>query len=893
MKTKILAGILSLALGFCAVSCDDEDDYSPATGTLVQSVVTGSSDVTATSAVLKGSVDGLQTQAASAYTVGFFYGTSAEALTETAAGSLDGNTISASLTGLTNNTTLYYQAYVTLQKTVTYKGEVKSLVTTNAKVSTADAKEIGINSVVVGGSAVDYPTGATCGIVFAASSDVEKVRAGLKVAAGEVGAFSIEKKGLLPSATYYYAAYLDLGSGVVYGDVKEFETKEFSIDPDRDFVDLGLSTKWCKFNIGTTKASELGGLFAFGDLTGLNNSTSCSDYTPAADIYKTDSDIAFKSLSKATMPTADEFEELFTKCKVEWAEEDGAAGYKFTGPNGNSIFMPAAGSRTGNTVSGEGEKGLYLTGSVNKSAPDFAISYSFSNGQNDKTTTPRYQALSVRPVTVAKNVPFNKALLNKKWVIDLNADGESFRFDGPLYYYGTDDSWATVTNNEGAYLGSIDSWNWIPKYSGNEWLGPKADYGYMELKEDGSVSIHRGTPVFDESNNFKEMTYTDETGTYEVDEVNKTITLSIDVLGFGTFNKITLDAKTKLKIFSLTDETMQIAILRDPGLSGEGAASLVYNYITNEVKEAEEAVKVKLIAAGSDGAGTWGTEVSKFSPLDLVAKGSITETVTYEGAMNGAKVFLLDFGGLCGKLPNSFVRIDGIKADGKDVKYDASKFCYGNIEGENAGNNYRVEFFNAWGLTAKASPFSNTAEAIEDEMAVSFSDKVEITYTVFADANVARKYDVNLITVNPSWGGTWGYNDGQQIEVKYDEETHKFAFEPTELSFSYSDASTDYSAGSIMTFLEVADIYGYFPGLHATLDKLVIDGKDITFDATKVLDSNESPKYRLELWNCYGATKGNCAFGEADGDVIKELGFTDKMELTATFHSLFATPSFD
>lgn len=892
MKTKILAGILSLALGFSAVSCDDDDDYSPATGTLVQSVVTGSSDVTATSAVLKGTVDGLQTQAASAYTVGFFYGASAEALTETAAGSLDGNTISASLTGLTNNTTLYYQAYVTLQKTVTYKGEVKSLVTTNAKVSTADAKEIGVNSVVVGGTAVDYPTGATCGVVFAASSDVEKVRAGLKVAAGEVGAFSIEKKGLLPSATYYYAAYLDLGSGVVYGDVKEFETKEFSIDPDRDFVDLGLSTKWCKFNIGATKASELGGLFAFGDLTGLNNSTSCSDYTPAADIYKTDSDIAFKSLSKATMPTADEFEELFTKCKVEWAEEDGTAGYKFTGPNGNSIFMPAAGSRTGNAVSGEGVKGLYLTGSVNPSAPDFAISYAFSNGQNDKTTTPRYQALSVRPVTVAKNIPFNKALLEKKWVIDLNADGESFRFDGPLYYYGTDDSWATVTNNEGAYLGSIDSWNWIPKYSENEWLGPKADYGFMEFKGD-SVHIYRGTPEFDEDGNYKSMTYTEEKGIYEVDEVNKTITLPFDVLGFGTFNKLTLDAKTKLKIFSLTDETLQIAILRDPGLSGEGAASLCYNYISNDVKQAEEAVKVKLIAAGSDWAGTWGTEVSKFSPLDLVAKGSITETVTYEGSMNGAKVFVIDFGGLCGKLPNSFVRIDGIKADGKDVKYDASKFCYGNIEGEDAGNNYRVEFFNAWGLTAKASPFSNTAEAIEDEMAVSFSDKVEITYTVFADANVARKYDVNLITVNPSWGGTWGYNAGQQIEVKYDEETHKFAFEPTTLSFSYSDASTDYSAGSIMTFLEVADIYGYFPGLHATLDKLVIDGKDITFDAAKVLDSNESPKYRLELWNCYGATKGNCAFGEADGDVIKELGFTDKMELTATFHSLFATPSFD
>lgn len=34
----------------------------------------------------------------------------------------------------------------------------------------------------------------------------------------------------------------------------------------------------------------------------------------------------------------------------------------------------------------------------------------------------------------------------------------------------------------------------------------------------------------------------------------------------------------------------------------------------------------------------------------------------------------------------------------------------------------------------------------------------------------------------------------------------------------------------------------------------------------------DSSKYRLELWNCYGATKNaGCAFGTPDGDVIKEL----------------------
>ena len=317
MKTKILAGILSLALGFCAVSCDDDDDYSPAKGTLVQSVVTGSSDVTATTATLNGTVSGLQNQSSAAYTVGFYYGSSEAELTNNVVGSLDGTKMSATLTGLENNTTLFYQAYVTLQKTVTYKGEVKSLVTTNAKVSTSDASAVGINAATVGGVATDAPSSAVCGVVFAASSDAETVRAGLKVAAAADGTFSLTQKGLLPAATYYYAAYVDLGSGVIYGDVKEFTTQEFAMDADRDFVDLGLSTKWCKFNIGATSASELGGLFAFGDTTGVCSSTSLSDYSPAADIYKTRSDIAFRSLAKATIPTADEFEELFEKCDVE------------------------------------------------------------------------------------------------------------------------------------------------------------------------------------------------------------------------------------------------------------------------------------------------------------------------------------------------------------------------------------------------------------------------------------------------------------------------------------------------------------------------------------------------------------------------------------------------
>lgn len=38
-----------------------------------------------------------------------------------------------------------------------------------------------------------------------------------------------------------------------------------------------------------------------------------------------------------------EYKELIDKCHWEWTKEYGVSGYHITGPNGNSIFMPAAG----------------------------------------------------------------------------------------------------------------------------------------------------------------------------------------------------------------------------------------------------------------------------------------------------------------------------------------------------------------------------------------------------------------------------------------------------------------------------------------------------------------------------------------------------------------------
>ena len=79
--------------------------------------------------------------------------------------------------------------------------------------------------------------------------------------------------------------------------------------------------------------------------------------------------------------------------------------------------------------------------------------------------------------------------------------------------------------------------------------------------------------------------------------------------------------------------------------------------------------------------------------------------------------------------------------------------------------------------------------------------------------------------------------------------------------------------------------------LKLTLDALKLDGVSQDYDKAKVIDANESPKYRLELWNCYGATRNaGCAFGTPEGDVIKNLAFHESMEAQFTVHSLFAEP---
>ena len=888
---------MAFVLGFCFTACSDDDIAVNTTPLLKDgSVVTGSADVTSTSATMHGTVAGLESQAQSAYVTGFYYGVSQDNLSERVLAN-SASEFSATIAGMPG-TVYYYQAFVTLQGKVTYKGEVSSLILTDSKAVTGDYKDLTATTVKLSGQIQQLPADAEVGIVVSGVAGDERVRAGVRIP-GVLGSdYSIDALGLIPGTTYYYAAYLDLGQGVVYGDTKEFTTPAKEFDVDNDLVDLGLSTKWAKCNIGANSDTDLGALVGFGDLTGYNTSINPEDYA-SGDIYKSAQDIANKVTDgKTTIPTIAEYEELFRCCKVEWIEKEGVAGYQFTGPNGNSIFMPAAGSRTQGTTTSVGTEGRYLSGSVNATDPQFAMSYLFNQGGNARSTTPVYQALAVRPVSVAKNIPFDKSLLCKTWEIDLTLDGEYQVFHGPTYFYGTQDSWRTVTNGE-PVVG--DSWCWDPDFAGNSWAvgGSAANcQGSITFNEDGTVVVKHVDAEGKE---------TTEEGTYTVDEANKTITLEgANCLAPANYGPgYTDDLKNNIKILSLTDKTLQLAVMRtDPS---QGACLLSINMIPQLEKYGYKAVLscYGQIPGGGEPSDAWaGATVT-------VAGGQTgTYTVTFNTSEPRAygQVYVLDIEGFAAAYPNAFVKIDTLKADGKVIPFDANKFYYGDIEDK---GNYRVEIANIWGCGhndgwngLKDTPFHPGGGETTEETALAFNSTFEVTFTIVSlDTNLEFTAKQTAVGLNSDWSmpGNWGKENPGAVKVVKENFQYKLA---STSDFSMlldvdADCGGVGPANGAVCLVDIVDIRKYFSGFSAELKSVVNDDVNVPFDASKILygDIENNGNFRVELHNIWGSgTAANPAFDgstQVEGNnCVLSLGYQKSCKYTiGNFSSeLFAKP---
>lgn len=856
MKSKIFL-YLSLFAGLAFTACNDDDITVNTTPILdAQSVVTGSADVTATTATLHGTVAGLENSSPSSYVVGFNYGMEEGVLNQNINGSLSDGVITAELTGLPDGTTVYYQAFAKLQGKVSSTGEVKSLVTTDAVVATKDAAAISDIAATLGASVTGAPDGAKFGIVIAPASveEEEGVRAGLIVPADADGAdFVVSMKGLAPAAAYKYAGYADLGSGVIYGPVKTFTTSASTFDVENDLVDLGLSVKWAKYNIGAHSEGEFGGYFGFGDVHGVMNTTITKNYAEA-DVYRTASDVAYNAYGgRATLPSADDFKELFTKCSKEWVTVDGVNGYRFTGPNGNSIFLPAAGSRTVNDIAGQGIDGMYATGSLVGAGSKYAVAYNFSSSTVGKVNAPVYQALSARAVSTARNVPFDKSLLYNTWEIDFN-EGKSIRFAGPVHFYGVDDCWRTVTNNE-PLIGDVWAWE---AGTGDEWAFKDCS-GYMTLTEDGKVIV-------------KMQDGAEVEGTYTVDEDNKTITSTVDLLHPSAMENYA-NYKTEIKILSLDADRFQLGFFRD-----FEPATVSVNMVPQGKKYG---LPVYLNLAAGDWSGVWDAELASIIPDELEGK----HTLVYEGSATEAMVFTLDIKDLVAKYPNAIATVTDIRLDGESIPFDASKCYYGDLE--NNGK-FRIQLFNAYGYGNVAnavpeSPFSDGVN-LDAEPAIKFSEKIEFDLSIVLD----NTFTPGFILVNDGWSSSlWGVNSGDSFKVQLN--GGKYELSADKFNISVSDAG--FAGGPILCYIDTPKLSLLFPGAKYQLDEIALDGTVKTgWDGSKIINTSAEGKgvdHRFELFNCWGATKENSAFGPNNGDLCPGLAFSSSIAVKCSVLGLY------
>lgn len=225
---------------------------------------------------------------------------------------------------------------------------------------------------------------------------------------------------------------------VKYGAVKSFTTKESTIPAVA--VDLGIvmtrtdgttyKLYWVQSNLGENglcaNPEDYGDYYAWGETETKSDDYSWSTYKFRTSGYNWDTfskyntnssfgpvdnktvldpedDVAHVKLGgNWRMPTDEEWTELKTKCTWTWVRNyngTGINGRLVTATNGNSIFLPAAGDRTGTDLYNAGSNGYYWSSSLYTDDPIGARYVYFNSDNVRRYSSLRFCGQSVRPVS--------------------------------------------------------------------------------------------------------------------------------------------------------------------------------------------------------------------------------------------------------------------------------------------------------------------------------------------------------------------------------------------------------------------------------------------------------------------------------------------------------------
>ena len=214
------------------------------------------------------------------------------------------------------------------------------------------------------------------------------------------------------------------------------------VKPNTLMVDLNLPSgkKWSKYNIGAFSETEYGMYFQWGDTTGSlepNESSTSQAYDwstcPFNNFTPNEFDEEFFEKNKErfiytdntlrnernaavikngtiwTMPSKDDFTELFQHTDVTWETDfngSGINGVKFSkiGDSNTYIFLPAGGEASNSSIFDRGIKAEYWTKELDDE--DHSSAYRFSKAAGSETiqSDSRYVGFLIRAVTVESNI---------------------------------------------------------------------------------------------------------------------------------------------------------------------------------------------------------------------------------------------------------------------------------------------------------------------------------------------------------------------------------------------------------------------------------------------------------------------------------------------------------
>lgn len=195
---------------------------------------------------------------------------------------------------------------------------------------------------------------------------------------------------------------------------------------NHDYVNLGLpsGTLWATMNVGACSPEDYGDYFAWGETTSkqvyefetykwYNNtyytytkyciSSSYGTVDNKTELDPEDDAATLNWGPSWRMPTQEQIQELINNCSRQWKSLNGVGCIVVTGPNGNTLFLPAAGYRLNGSVYNAGTYGYVWSRTLSASKTYNACSLIFNPGELYLEDFVRIAGFTVRAVRVSQN----------------------------------------------------------------------------------------------------------------------------------------------------------------------------------------------------------------------------------------------------------------------------------------------------------------------------------------------------------------------------------------------------------------------------------------------------------------------------------------------------------